>query len=155
MVVGLAVVGCTTFVLYPAEPPWMAGSVGQMPAVDRVIQHVSDHLSFVTLAPLWEKGTQYDNAVAAMPSLHAAYTLLIALFFAKWWRSRWRHLLWLYPIAMAFALVYSGEHYVCDIVLGWIYCIGVYAAVERGSRAWSLRRGSRAVAEAEPVGLAS
>jgi hypothetical protein len=145
MVVGLAVVGCATFVLYPAEPPWMAGSVGQMGAVDRVIQHVSDHLPFVTLAPLWEKGTQYDNSVAAMPSLHAAYTLLIALFFAKRWHSRWRHVLWLYPIAMAFALVYSGEHYVCDIVAGWIYCVAVYWAVERGARAWSLRRESRHV----------
>ena len=31
---------------------------------------------------------------------------------------------------MAFALVYTGEHYVVDVLAGWIYCIAVYAAVE-------------------------
>ena len=27
----------------------------------------------------------------------------------------------LYTLVMAFALVYLGEHYVTDIILGWIY----------------------------------
>jgi hypothetical protein len=31
---------------------------------------------------------------------------------------------------MAFALVYTGEHYFVDVLAGWIYCIAVYAAVE-------------------------
>jgi len=65
-----------------------------------------------------------------MPSLHASYTLLIALFFIRRLRGRWRHLLWIYPLAMAFALVYTGEHYVVDVLAGWLYCIGVYFAVE-------------------------
>jgi hypothetical protein len=33
---------------------------------------------------------------------------------------------------MAFALVYTGEHYVGDVVLGWAYCAAVYLALERG-----------------------
>jgi hypothetical protein len=32
---------------------------------------------------------------------------------------------------MAFALVYTGEHFVVDVLAGWIYCIAVYAAAER------------------------
>jgi membrane-associated phospholipid phosphatase len=81
-----------------------------------------------------------------VPSLHASYTLLIALFFFRRLRTRWRHLLWLYPLAMAFALVFTGEHYVSDIVLGWIYCVGVYAAVERVANRLSQRHAEPAPA---------
>jgi hypothetical protein len=129
-VVALAFLGCATFVLYPAQPPWMVANEGLIPPLARIVQVMNGHLPGVSLRPLWEQGTAYANDVAAMPSLHASYTLLIALFFIRRLHSRWRHLLWAYPLAMAFALVYTGEHYVVDIVAGWLYCIGVYAAVE-------------------------
>ena len=39
-------------------------------------------------------------------------------------RAGWaRALLALYPAAMAFALVYTAEHYVVDILLGWAYTL--------------------------------
>ena len=147
MVVGLAVIGCATYVLFPAAPPWLAAQSGYLPPVDRVVPDVDTHLRVFVLGGLWERGSRYGNAVAAVPSLHAAYTLLIALFLARRTRSRRRHLLWLYPAAMAFALVYAGEHYVCDIVLGWIYTVAVYAAVERGAAAFAARRASAAEAD--------
>jgi len=131
MVVVLAVLGCTTYVLFPAAPPWLAAQRGLLPPVDRLVAPVGTHVPVITLAPLWETGTQYANAVAAVPSLHASYTLLIAWFLFARLRSRLRYLLWLYPLAMAFALVYSGEHYVVDVLLGWLYCVAVYLAVER------------------------
>jgi membrane-associated phospholipid phosphatase len=129
-VVGLALLGCATFVLYPAEPPWMVADQGLLPPLARIVQVMNGHLPGVSLQPLWEQGTTYVNDVAAMPSLHASYTVLISIFFFRRLHSRWRYLLWLYPLAMAFALVYTGEHYVVDVLAGWIYCIAVYAAVE-------------------------
>ena len=30
---------------------------------------------------------------------------------------------------MAFALVYSGEHYVVDCVAGWVYAVATFVAV--------------------------
>jgi membrane-associated phospholipid phosphatase len=30
---------------------------------------------------------------------------------------------------MGLTLVYTGEHYVFDVVLGWVYAVGVYALV--------------------------
>ena len=129
-VVGLAFLGCATFVLYPAEPPWMVADQGLLPHLDRIVQVMNGHLPGVSLQPLFEKGTGYANDVAAMPSLHASYTLLIALFFFRRLQSPWRYLLSLYPLAMAFALVYTGEHYVVDVIAGWVYCFAVYAAVE-------------------------
>jgi len=127
MVVALAFAGCATYVLFPAVPPWLAGQEGLIPPVHHVIAVVSAHTPVVSFKPLWSRGTLYGNDVAAIPSLHAAYAVLIALFLAGRSRSRRRHLLWLYPLAMGFALVYSGEHYVTDVLLGWIYAFAVYA----------------------------
>jgi membrane-associated phospholipid phosphatase len=36
-----------------------------------------------------------------------------------------------YPAAMAFALVYAAEHYVVDILLGWIYALIAFCTVSR------------------------
>ena len=48
---------------------------------------------------------------------------------------------------MGFALVYSGEHYAVDIVLGWIYAVAAYVGVERIADRLAVRR----AAQAEPV----
>jgi membrane-associated phospholipid phosphatase len=87
------------------------------------------HVGVYPAAALFETSNRYVNDVAAIPSLHAAYTLLVVLFF--WSRvPLWaRPLLLLYPLAMGFTLVYTGEHYVFDVVLGWVYAVAVYAAV--------------------------
>ena len=78
---------------------------------------------------------RFANPVAAIPSLHAAYPMLLALFF---WRGagRWRWLLAAYPLAMGFTLVYAGEHYVIDVVLGWAYAVVVFVAVSAAYRWW-------------------
>jgi membrane-associated phospholipid phosphatase len=126
MVVALAFAGCATYVLFPAVPPWLAGQEGLIPPVHHVIAVVSARTPVISFKPLWKRGSLYANNVAAIPSLHAAYTMLIALFLVDRGRSRWRHLLWLYPVAMAFALVYSGEHYLTDVLLGWAYALAVF-----------------------------
>jgi membrane-associated phospholipid phosphatase len=131
---------CATFALYPADPPWLGGQEGRIAPVARIVAPIGGHVPLVDFDTLWETGTRYANDVAAMPSLHAAYTLLISLFLVPRLRSRWRHLLWLYAPVMAFALVYTGEHYVADIVAGWIYCVVVYVAIEWAITRWERRR---------------
>ena len=78
---------------------------------------------------LFEKGQNYANNVAAMPSLHAAFALLIVLYLWRLVPRWWRPLLALYPLAMAFSLVYSGEHYVVDCIAGWVYAVATFVAV--------------------------
>jgi hypothetical protein len=121
----LAGMAFVTFALFPAAPPWLASEVGQLDPTTRLIGPISGHVPFLAFSfeGLYERGAEYANPVAAVPSLHAAYTLLITLFL---WRSapRWgRVLLAAYPLAMAFALVYTSEHYVFDILLGWTYTV--------------------------------
>ena len=43
---------------------------------------------------------------------------------------------------MAFALVYSGEHYVVDCLLGWGYALAAFLAVNL----WFERRAKRSLA---------
>ena len=72
-----------------------------------------------------------SNPVAAMPSVHAAFATLIAITLMTRLRSRWRYVAMAYPAAMAFALVYTGEHYVLDIAAGIGYAIAVHLLASR------------------------
>jgi membrane-associated phospholipid phosphatase len=142
MVCVLALTGFVTYALYPAVPPWLAARHGSIGHSNRLIGIVWQQVPIAHYGSLFEKGQSYANNVAAMPSLHAAYALLVTLYL---WRlvPRWsRPLLALYPPAMAFALVYSGEHYVVDCLAGWVYATASFMAVNL----WFERRSRRALA---------
>jgi hypothetical protein len=94
-----------------------------------------DRLGLHKAKALLDEGQAGVNQVAAVPSLHAAVSGLITVFFWPRVRRRWRPLLAGYPLAMAFALVYSAEHYVFDILLGWV----VTAVVTIGFARWERR----------------
>lgn len=119
-----------TYVLYPAAPPWMASLNGFLPAgVARVAPATLLHLGGHTVDSALERGAAYANPVAAVPSLHAAIPMMLLLFAWPLVRPRVRLLLAGYTLAMGFTLVYSGEHYVVDVLLGWFYAAGTVAAV--------------------------
>ena len=129
MVLLLAGAGFLTYALFPATPPWLAAEHGQLPYVYRIVGEMWGHAGFYPAQSLFEDGSGFVNEVAAVPSLHAAYPLLFTLFFWSMARPWQRALLVAYPLAMSFSLVYTGEHYVVDVVLGWLYAVAVYAAV--------------------------
>ncbi len=147
--VGLTFLGYTTYVLYPAMPPWMAGdpaapfSFHFLPHVTRIIPVVLDHLHLHSGAAVFTGGDNYDNNVAAMPSLHGAYPMLICLFFWKGSSPRKRILLAAYPLAMAFTLVYTGEHFVIDILMGWLYAAATFYFGSKLLDRWEARRRRR------------
>jgi membrane-associated phospholipid phosphatase len=73
--------------------------------------------------------------VAAVPSLHSAFTALVAMFlWARVRRPRLRPLLALYPLAMGLTLIATGEHYFFDVLLGWLYAGAVMLAWSRWER---------------------
>ena len=126
----MAMMGFLTYALFPAAPPWMASQAGHLEPTTRITGYVWSEIPIAHFNSLFERGSQYANPVAAVPSLHAAYTLLIVMFL---WRycGRFAPLLALYPLAMAFALVYFAEHYFSDILLGWIYTVFAYWSVSK------------------------
>ena len=136
----LAAAGFATYALFPAAPPWLASDEGALAPTDRIVRFVSDAAPLDFFGAIWEQGARYANDVAAVPSLHAAYALLIALFLWPLARGAWRIPLAAYPVAMGFALVYTAEHYVVDVLLGWLYAAVATVAVMAVARRLALRR---------------
>ncbi|MBC2933586.1 phosphatase PAP2 family protein [Nocardioides sp. zg-1228] len=128
-VLSLSLLGIVGYLAYPAAPPWLAAERGDIGAVER-ISHVGwQVLGLDPVGRLVELGQSGSNPVAAMPSLHAAAALLAALFLWPSVSRVSRVLLVVYPLAMAVTLVYTGEHYVVDVLAGWLVAVlGVGAA---------------------------
>lgn len=147
--VGLTFLGYITYVLYPAMPPWLAAQTGHLPHVTRIVPVVLDHLHFHSGASVFTGGDKFDNNIAAMPSLHGAYPMLICLFFWKGAGRARRVLLAAYPICMAFTLVYTGEHFVIDILFGWLYAGATFWFGSRLLNRWEARRARRGHVAAE------
>jgi membrane-associated phospholipid phosphatase len=74
--------------------------------------------------------------VAAMPSLHLATSLLIAMLGIRWLHSRWRWLLLTYPVAMGMTLVYCAEHYIMDLLAGVVLAVIVMAVLAHVESWW-------------------
>jgi membrane-associated phospholipid phosphatase len=138
----LSVAGLVTYFLYPAAPPWWAWQHGALTEpVERISTNGWDaiglHSAGNTLNALQ---VDQSNPVAAMPSLHTAYAMMAVAFFLPLLRRRWWPLLLAYPLAMTFTLVYSGEHYVIDVLVGWLYVAGTFLAVAMAERWWYNRK---------------
>ncbi|HEY2770903.1 MAG TPA: phosphatase PAP2 family protein [Solirubrobacteraceae bacterium] len=146
LVAFLSFAGLATYALYPAAPPWMASQAGFISPTTRIIPLIWHYLGLHSAGSVVEGGYAYANNVAAVPSLHAAFSLLIAI--ALWPRRRkWlRPLVALYPLMMAFSLVFTAEHYVSDILLGWVYTIVVVLVARRVLAWWAARRPATAAA---------
>lgn len=148
--VTLALAGLATYMAFPAAPPWMAGEQGLLDGVHRTTSEGFNALG-VTTAGLFTRGQETANLVAAVPSLHAGFTALVAMFLWSRVRPRLRPLLALYPLAMALTLIATGEHYFFDILLGWAYAAAVMAAWAW----WERRTGAPGPQPAEPAGFES
>lgn len=124
------------YLAYPMAPPWWAAlhRDGVDPDVHRITPIGWNGLG-VERVNLLLAGM--SNKVAAMPSLHAGVAGLVAVYGVQRLRSPWRFLLLLYPLLMGLALVYFAEHYVIDLLAGWLLA----AVVLVGAQVWERRRG--------------
>ena len=119
-----------TYILFPAAPPWMAKELGYIgEPLHRVSSDIWAAMGIQNFSEIYTN--MPANEVAAVPSLHSAYPLLISLFvtsifgFKKYW---W---VFLYPISMWVGVVYMGEHYVFDVILGALYAVVAYVASQK------------------------
>lgn len=99
--------------------------------VERIVGRGWRVLNLDTATALLDQGQASVNLVAAIPSLHAGSTAAIAAFLWTRVHRKWRPLLVGYPLIMAFTLVYTAEHYVIDILLGWALAAAVIYGIHR------------------------
>jgi PAP2 superfamily len=152
----------------PSNPPCMyrsaagipdGGLLGAMhmsqPGAHQFVERVSTRgwgtLHLQSAGALVNSGQASVNLVAAIPSLHAALTAMISIFLWRRVRRGWCPLLVAYPLAMAFVLVYSAEHFVVDILLGWVLAVAVSALLGLLDSWWSRRRASKSAALTQPT----
>ena len=122
-VLGSAFAAAIGFLVYPAAPPgWPAAAASSGRSSASATRHQcperAERPSLVTR--LFD-----DNPVAAVPSLHGAWSTLAALII---WR--WRPRLWplgvAYALVQQFAVVCLGEHYVVDLIIGDALALGMW-----------------------------
>ncbi len=106
--------------------------------VERIVTRGWGKLHLHTASALIDQGQANVNLVAAIPSLHAGMSAAITAFLWHRVHRKWRPLLVAYVLVMAFTLVYTAEHYVVDILLGWAFAAGVMLAINR-FHAWRAR----------------
>jgi PAP2 superfamily len=124
------------FLLAPTAPPWLAAEHGYIPPVDPILKNSLTDLGLNELARAKGDASLY-NVVAAVPSLHAAWPLIGLLVIWKYRLPRW--LFWTQAaltLGVCFAIVYTGEHYVADILAGFAFGLAAWWLVQ-----WALAAG--------------
>lgn len=133
----LAIAGVATYLVFPAAPPWWASVHGYLGKhVERLSARGWAGLGLDSTGPLFDQGQALANPIAAMPSLHAAFSMFLAVFFLPTMSRRWRLLLLAYPLAMMFTVLYCAEHYLVDVLAGWGYVLVTLVLVGIGERWW-------------------
>jgi hypothetical protein len=124
----LSYAALATFVVFPAAPPWLASQQGYLPEVHEqvgvVLSAFPSHFHLPTVYQLFD-----PNQVAAIPSLHAAYPLLLLLFACRFFGPR-ALVLAPYVAGVWLAVIYMGEHYVFDVAVGALYSVAAFVLTD-------------------------
>lgn len=119
-------IGCAAYMAVPTAPPWWASENGY---TDEEVRRIMVEVGEKEWGRAWGLlyGSLGGNPWAAMPSLHFATALMAALLLAEAGPVEGAAS-FAYAAALGFALVYLGEHYVLDLLVG----AGVVLAVRKG-----------------------
>jgi membrane-associated phospholipid phosphatase len=132
----LSFAAAIAFAVFPAAPPWAASRMGEIGHVLKLPTPVDPSPAFSLATP--------QNPYAAIPSLHAGYAFLVALFLGGLFLRSRRRYRWLaiaacaaYPLAQSLVVMYTGNHYIVDILCGYAFAGAALWAV---NRAWTALR---------------
>ncbi|MCE4606841.1 MAG: phosphatase PAP2 family protein [Desulfurococcales archaeon] len=115
-------IGVTVFYLIPVAPPWIA-----IPGVTRLPNPLVMAVSAILHRQYYD-----PNPYAALPSLHVGLTVVFVASIYRLTESR--RALYLGAIfsgLMAFSVLYTGNHYLIDVISG--YLVGLFSV-------WSIGR---------------
>jgi membrane-associated phospholipid phosphatase len=143
----LNVAGFVTYHIYPAAPPWYFHAHGCR--ID-MLAHASEGPNLARV-DAWLRVPYFagmygrsSDVFGAMPSLHVAYALIVAV---EGWAVLswgWRTASVTFFLLMCFSAVYLDHHWVMDVVAGILFCLMavVLARVTplpRSPRLWTRR----------------
>jgi len=141
----VSILATITFLLAPTAPPWLASEHGLIPEVHPIIRNALFDLDLNALALRKGDSSSY-NVVAAVPSLHVAWPVICLLVIRKY---RLPKPVFVAQIALTlgvvFAIVYTGEHYLVDAIIGALYAFVAWWLVQ-----WALGANRRRRPELVP-----
>lgn len=115
-----------TFLLFPSAPPWLAAQQHVIQPIVRISSDVWASLGIQDFPTLYSHIA--PNPVAAIPSLHSAAATLFSIIIFKLYGRRWGLASTIYPALIYIGVVYEGEHYLIDVLVGIAYGVGAYLA---------------------------
>jgi hypothetical protein len=138
----LAALAFVGYIVYPAVPPWLAARA-QYRAIPYVYNIFNEFNYWVLQQGLGHADKSlipiHYNMTAAMPSLHAAFPVLSALYLRKAF-GRWGLIMLVYGAIVWFAVVYMAEHWIVDVLAGLLCTLVAYALVEGVAHYLAARR---------------
>lgn len=114
------IIGMMIYYLYPAAPPWYVELYGfeenfNIPGNTAGLAKFDDFFGISLFGGMYEKNA---NVFAAIPSLHAAFPVVL-LYFGIKHGLKWGALFFLIiVIGIWFAAVYTQHHYFIDVIIG-------------------------------------
>jgi membrane-associated phospholipid phosphatase len=119
------IIGFFGYYLYPAAPPWYVAQngfefVSSIPGNAAGLQRFDVFFGIPIFEGIYAKSS---NVFAAMPSLHAAYMMIVVFFGIKSRMKAWNILFVIITLGIWFTAVYSGHHYILDVLAGMICAI--------------------------------
>ncbi len=151
------IMGFSFYLGMPTAPPWYVAEYGfvQPPAEFKghgagSLINFDEKIGFPLFENVYRR--MNPNRFAALPSLHAAYSLFVCIFLIR--RYRWKGVpSVLYPLGMGIGAVYLVHHYIVDLLLGYLI-VGIAIVVgdrllyPRLFRRWEARQRARELAAA-------
>ncbi len=126
--ISLTVAGLILHLAFPLAPPRKLTSQG----------YVDTGLLFGP-SPYDLSASQAANQIAAMPSLHVGWALLVAISVVALSRSRWRYLIVVHPIVTTMVVVMTANHYWADAIIAALLVIGSWVFMVKMRRLPLLR----------------
>jgi hypothetical protein len=126
-------VGFAIYYIYPAAPPWYVNLYGfdlkiGGPGFTAGLGRFDELVGIPVFANIYNKNS---NVLAAIPSLHAAYPVIV-LYYGIRKRLGWINLFFaIFMIGIWFSAVYTGHHYIIDIAVGVAVALIVIFTFER------------------------
>jgi len=136
-----AAIGLLFYTFYPTAPPRLMPEYGFVDTIATVARNSPD-----------VRPGAFENAYAAVPSLHVGWALMIALAF--WWTTRhWivRALAVIEVVGMIAAVTFTANHFFFDGAFG-IAVVLTALAIVRAAQRWATKHGyTKGAAPASPT----
>ena len=113
-------IGFAGYYLHPAAPPWYVSKYGFDLIFDTGgdvagLGRFDDMVGFPVFGSIYVNNS---NVFAALPSLHAAYCPIACFYALRNKEKTWATVLAVWSVGIWWTAVYSGHHYVIDVLLG-------------------------------------